>query len=1312
MSNLANYQYPPPKHWQDFESLCHDLWKEIWKDPNAQKNGRSGQEQHGVDVFGCPNQGSEWVGVQCKGKDGNLGKFVSEKELTEEAEKAKNFDPTVSSWILATTAPRDAKIQETARKLSKNKQKGIAFTVFVWSWDEIIDELVKHPSLVKKHLPQVNNLDQITTQKIDNIDVTTQQINSSLNEQMAALQALTASFDKMQQGFAGVQNIRAEEVLTDEYNAEIDDIKKLMEEHQYSDAVKGYERLKNRIWSKADDKVKFRILTNLGSAYYSWGKLNEAGPLFIEAYQYNPDEEISLTNLSIAYSFQSDFENTEKYARQILEKNPNNLNGYSILLQIPPYKDSFDKAFSLIPERFREEPLIAFCLGLAAQDEKKFDISLHWLEIALKNDKENSPDFKSSVAVALIQNLWSVKSTILYGQISQEDKNILNRVISLLTQSWEQIKDTDLKVVHPVWILNRGIAHKLLGNLDNALEDIKTAYNINSSDIEFIKHLALIHIRREELPQAIALLETIKSERKLPEISLILADIYNSTDNLEKAVSVTSDFLVWAEDKQLRFVSYRILVDVYLKLNDIGNAELYADKLLEEFSDEVSSYTAASRVARRKNDEAKAVNLLIKAKSLISEATYITDLVELADDLFNIRKFKEALECYELFTDIEQDTRFTLTLLFSYYNAGILSKALNLCSTIRHKHGILFKYTELEIAILEEINDLAESKKLAIEYLRIFPENLSIKLRLARLNYLTGSLAEVDSFLDEPVNLLDISLENGLTISSLLAQRGRIRESFDLMYELRRKHYDKAEAHSFYIANFFLNDKKAEEWLNSDVVDNGFAVRLERIGGNREWYLIDDRLDADLQKREFKLSHPLIQGLIKKKLGNTVQIKKSAVNEEFATIVEIKNKYIYALHETCEIYETMFPDRNDFWSMNIRNAATDEDKGELNTEKIREILSARSKLVNEVMELYYNSGFTVGLVAELLHSTALESWEGLLINHQKSTYCCVGDPLLLNHTINMLSKTPAPRLAADITSIHIARLLKVEDKIVNHFGKFLVAPTTLFSLYIKLEELKKNRGSSLLSLSEKDGTLYRNEISSNEVEQTILYLEELVDWIKSNCEISPHRIGYDIERNYKAELKETILPEFLDTFLIAENEHYLLFTEDERLSQIAILEVGAKRAWMQPVLITLKNKGVITDKEYDEAILTLTFTNLTHIHFNEKTLLKAAEKSDWQPVAYYLNAVRRLRGGNAEVNSATDVALNFLIVLNNSSVTPERRKKLIFSLLGNLVYLRNRDDTLRMLIFKILLRLNPNPYLRNAILTDIAFWKNYQFVLK
>ena len=62
--------WPPPSDPVAFESLCLDLWKELWADPGAQKNGRSGQSQRGVDVFGCFD--GKHVGVQCKQKDGLL----------------------------------------------------------------------------------------------------------------------------------------------------------------------------------------------------------------------------------------------------------------------------------------------------------------------------------------------------------------------------------------------------------------------------------------------------------------------------------------------------------------------------------------------------------------------------------------------------------------------------------------------------------------------------------------------------------------------------------------------------------------------------------------------------------------------------------------------------------------------------------------------------------------------------------------------------------------------------------------------------------------------------------------------------------------------------------------------------------------------------------------------------------------------------------------------------------------------------------------------------------------------------------------
>lgn len=146
---LNSYQIPPVANWSTFEDLCRDLWAYEWKDINTQKNGRAGQSQHGVDVFG------EYEGklhaVQCKGKDNTFNtNIVTEKELLEEVEKAKKFTPPISDFILATTAPNDVSIQEYARQLSKN----YSFKISVVGWDYIIGLLNKYPDLIKKYYPQ------------------------------------------------------------------------------------------------------------------------------------------------------------------------------------------------------------------------------------------------------------------------------------------------------------------------------------------------------------------------------------------------------------------------------------------------------------------------------------------------------------------------------------------------------------------------------------------------------------------------------------------------------------------------------------------------------------------------------------------------------------------------------------------------------------------------------------------------------------------------------------------------------------------------------------------------------------------------------------------------------------------------------------------------------------------------------------------------------------------------------------------------------------------------------------------------------
>lgn len=129
----APTQIQPPENWQDFETLCKTLWGEIWHCADTiKKNGRSGQNQCGVDVHGAPNDGIDYYGIQCKGKDNYTHSQLTTKEIDEEIEKAKKFQPQLKKLYFATTAVKDAKIEEYIRikNVESRSNGGFGIDVF------------------------------------------------------------------------------------------------------------------------------------------------------------------------------------------------------------------------------------------------------------------------------------------------------------------------------------------------------------------------------------------------------------------------------------------------------------------------------------------------------------------------------------------------------------------------------------------------------------------------------------------------------------------------------------------------------------------------------------------------------------------------------------------------------------------------------------------------------------------------------------------------------------------------------------------------------------------------------------------------------------------------------------------------------------------------------------------------------------------------------------------------------------------------------------------------------------------------------
>ena len=152
MSELIQFEYPPPRSWEQFEDLCADLFEAMWSDPGLVRHGRAGQVQFGVDIVAA--RGSIYpVGLQCKKKSLWPVKKLSASEVDREVEEAEKFSPALKELYILTTALADERLQKHVRTLNESRETQKKFPVVVLFWSEIVRRVARFDQVASKHFP-------------------------------------------------------------------------------------------------------------------------------------------------------------------------------------------------------------------------------------------------------------------------------------------------------------------------------------------------------------------------------------------------------------------------------------------------------------------------------------------------------------------------------------------------------------------------------------------------------------------------------------------------------------------------------------------------------------------------------------------------------------------------------------------------------------------------------------------------------------------------------------------------------------------------------------------------------------------------------------------------------------------------------------------------------------------------------------------------------------------------------------------------------------------------------------------------------
>ncbi len=1195
---FSNQQWHAPANWQDFQQLCCFLWSEIWDDPDTRQVGRPGFAQHGVDIVGRPNRGASWAGVQCKGKDNYAQNTLTDPEVRAEVEKAKAFDQPLSQFIIATTGHVDPEIQELARQLTAEHVRSGLFSVGVCFWPEIVELIGRHEKVAEWYMKQCGLA------------------GSSLQREVAEVKdiaaATLAGVRAVSQRFSSLGPQETGRSLATEYKAQLEEIKRMLNVGKPHTAKRLATKLKGRAWRKLKALEKFRLTNQLAIAAWQLGREREAGRLLVRALRFNPDNDVALANCAAGLLLLDKRQRAALLAQRALKKNRRNCAAYGVLVRVTPGSRSTEELAQTVPKACRSKPPVALALAEAARRQGSIADAARWLRVAVANDKEGTPELKAALADTLLElasGAERLEASLVSGATT---KNHFAEAKQLYEDACAKVRHTETYKRLAPWSANLANACWMTGDTERATSAVDEALAIEPGSADYIKVKAAVEQECGRTDEAIKLLGSIRQNPKTQDVALLLSLLLLDKHEYARARGVLDELITTGRTGVRVTAAKLIRARLLAETGDAVSAMAAVREVLDVESPSIHTLVLAARVADAVGKSSEGQGMLSSAVALVGNGVDARDVMGLADDLAKRKQYGEAALLFERLGAREPDSPLAVRLLQCYYNDGDLGKALVLCRNLDARHGLQRRVSAMVPAILEEIGDFMGAAAGYARYLAHFPDDVEPRFHLAHVNLRLGRMAEVDAFLEKPPEGSGLTPAGANNLAVLYAERGKYRQAMDVMYELRRQHYDDHQAHLGLFGIWIrMTQAREDAWLgDSKVAGLNTAVQVKEQDGSKRWYIIEDRADADLAKGELVPSHPTAQALLGKKPGDTVRLADDGVSSITVEVLEIKSKYAWAVADIGDTLPTLFPGKPGFWRFHVD---TDGDREELlaSLRPVIEQIKGRQESAKQVEQLYRGGRLTIGAYALLLGQHPLDVWGHLTSAEGMWLRVLWGNPSPGVAVARSLLVRPR-RLVVDAIALATIHSLNVGDLVVQSFGRLGITQSTIELLEAGLAENKAKARDGLKTMGAAGDTPVMSEIPAEAFARNVALLEKILAWCANNCDVVPVSGALQLRRESREQLGKMIGESFLDSALAAMGECGLLYSDDQGLRGLAEQEYHVQGLCTQQLLTACVQRAKITVDVYQDAIIKLMSMRYRHTWFDADILLTAAREANWR----------------------------------------------------------------------------------------------------
>ena len=1233
MTEFSSTSFPKPLNWQDFERHCRVLFEFILRDPNVQLNGRAGQSQNGVDIWGKRDgRADHWVGVQCKGKNDDYHGTVTEKELRNEVEKARGFKPHLSEFILVTTAPDDAKIQEIARCITQeNEATGKPMEVNVWGWGTLQSRISQSDSAIKAFYPDALLSTDKIIEKIDEVKAETEITHQLNTEILATVKSFQAAV--LRSSDSSTKEI---EVIDKYLHSDIDNYRDLIKEGRPQTAIVLLENLKTRCWGNASDRVKFRIITNIGAAKLRLGDEKGAAADFLAASKHDPFDKIGMSNVVLAHMLVGRIPEAIAAAESALRQDSMNENAASYLIQSYSCDDSVTDPFTLVSTDLRDTAAVR--MGVISFFRRRGNPDWHKAALDAVALFPNEEEIKRAAAEARLDTIMATRGFLLGEPTTAgDDVNILIDVTNFLETLWNKVKGSEVSCADTDLPHNLAVSYRALGKHDLAAKVLDEALGKKPNAINLVILRAALHLEsvKDEDEAALRLIQECKVNNPVTAIMKGELLLKRNPSAAREAIRFLD---MPADNEAHRLEAARLIIQSYILENNRPAAFERAERLVSEYPYSTTSLISLYGVQDHFGDKL-ANETLTKAKNLLNDDSPFYDRFILAHALEKYGRYDEIVDALNGKVDYLRDTSALQLLLSAMINSDQRKQAHKVIKLLPKEIADKPFYLRIQVALHIMRGDYGTAEHIVEHYLQVCPEELTMRLRWIDLRMRRGGETDVKNFFKGKVEKLKGTPFERMRLALLLNDFGFNERGLKLGYEVFLKNRRDPQIHLKYVA-LLLRPHRSDD-INLELteikVDAVFTIKNSR--NEQATYIIEPDEEIRIDENYIPPDHPIAIKTLGLKVNDVFVIHDKREPIEKWCITTIKHKYLYVLHNTMENFERQFP------TVGGLERIVTEGEGHESLQPILSRVKKRHDAIEAAFDQYVNqqNPLPLELLAHIFGGDIIQIWQ-CLITTGRTFRVCVGTFEERAAAIKAIEANKLRGCVVDALTFYILRRMKLEKAISVVCGPIGLTEAVVDIFRCRREEILTHIGNPFMSVYWRNGQFYREEVSEQQLQQALGVVDDDLAWIKNNCEILPAEGTYDLPPHLR-NLSRKLHNRFFDTLLAADGTNRLLLCEDFIYRSIAAGQPGIRASWIQPVLMLARQHNLITIAQYSEAVISMIESGFIFTSIDAQVLLAATQDKNGEDVKIFAKVAKIFGGHDIDVASHTNVAINYFNII-------------------------------------------------------------------